>query len=209
MVPAIVVDRAGYKLTELGLEPKRVIHFEEWETLGQWLGQFNRGIQWVLGDWLAYAEGRGDWTDKYSQALDVTGLEYQTLANYRWVAVRIPLIRRRVELSWSHHRLVAGIEDIKKADAWLKQAIAMKWTHDEFKAQLHKYDKPKVVGGQKDTQQSTNKSARTEPSASSLERLKTDYLALSRGDRLAFIDWLEEYHVEAGERTKEDVAAIH
>src|SRR5262245_30929083 len=53
--------------------------------------------------------------EKYSQALDDTGLDIQTLTNYAWVANN--LSTRRDSLSWSHHREVASLGPAEQAEA--------------------------------------------------------------------------------------------
>ena len=62
----------------------------------------------IIGDALRYGERR--WGETYAQVMDATGMAYQTLANAKWVASRVPVQRRRTELSWSHHAEVASLE---------------------------------------------------------------------------------------------------
>lgn len=200
----VVIDKSGYRMTELGLEPKRPLHFEEWEMLGQYLGDVHRGLQWALGDWLAYGENNQDWADKYQQAIEVTGLEYQTLANYRWVASRFELARRRTDLSWSHHAAVAGLEPAR-ADAWLDQAVRNRWTVAELKAQVKEYErKAKRRVGTGGGNGLPGGVAEPRPERSLLERMKEDYITLERHEKESFVAWLQEYH---GAADAEPVAA--
>jgi hypothetical protein len=81
--------------------------FDRWAELGGTLAQVRGAVQWWIGDWCNHGERA--YGDKYAQALDVTGLDYNTLATYAWVASRIEPLRRRETLSWSAHREVAGL----------------------------------------------------------------------------------------------------
>ena len=60
----------------------------------------------------------------YSQALDETEYSYQTLANDKWVAGQIEFCRRRQNLTWSHHEVVASLmsEEPEEALALLDTA---------------------------------------------------------------------------------------
>lgn len=81
-----------------------------------------RGVrrgQWWVGDWLNYGERA--YGEKYAQAMDVTGLEYDTLSSYRWVAAEIEPCLRKQKLSWSHHKEVAALEPAEQAE-WLDRA---------------------------------------------------------------------------------------
>jgi hypothetical protein len=67
--------------------------FDRWEGLGVDLRKAAKGIQFWIGDWIRYGENA--YGERYTQALDLTGREYQTLRNYVFVAENLPLSRRR------------------------------------------------------------------------------------------------------------------
>lgn len=48
--------------------------------------------------------------ETYSQVIEETGLDYQTLRNYKYVASRIELSLRKDNLHWHHHLVVAPLE---------------------------------------------------------------------------------------------------
>lgn len=84
------------------------LDYQEWEAVIVQLKSIQGAIQWWLGDLLNYGEAR--YGETYSQVLDATEYEYQTLANFKYVAGRIPPERRKKSLSFSHHVEVASLE---------------------------------------------------------------------------------------------------
>ena len=89
-------------------------------TLDQfWAGIQNcynlaNATQWAIGDLLLYGEGRSDWGEEYTQAVELTQKSYWTLTQ----AVRVSKAYRKEDrefaslLSWSHHRILAGVKDL-------------------------------------------------------------------------------------------------
>lgn len=61
----------------------------------------------------------------------------------RHVSRKFPIARRRVELSWSHHQVVAALESPEQ-DAWLDRAEAGRWTTAELRGQVRE---PRRLGG--------------------------------------------------------------
>jgi hypothetical protein len=106
----------GAEMRRSGLEIDPDLSFEDWLALGQQLGKVASLTGWRLGDWFFY--GQFAYAGKYEQAMDATGLSYQTLANYAWVAGKFELSRRKENLSIGHHALVAGLPP-KEQEHWL------------------------------------------------------------------------------------------
>ena len=102
----LLVPVAGFEVTPLGV----VIHgdpsYDVWEVMVKQVLYVRAVLPWVLGDLLNFGESH--YGEKYAQAIEVTGHEYQTLANYASVCRRVPMERRQAELSFSHHALVAS-----------------------------------------------------------------------------------------------------
>jgi hypothetical protein len=107
------------QMTDTGWCPLGDMSFEQWEAAGQQLQRMGRAWQWWIGDWVRYGEQR--YGEKYAQAIELTGLEYGTLANIISVARRVDTSRRRENLSWSHHAEVASLEPPEQ-QAWLERA---------------------------------------------------------------------------------------
>src|SRR5262245_21317894 len=76
-----------------GLKIKDGLDFEEWQRLGARVSALADGSAWWIGDWLVY--GQRAFPNRYKTAIAATGFGYQTLRNYAWVSVQIPVYRRR------------------------------------------------------------------------------------------------------------------
>jgi hypothetical protein len=88
---------------------------------------------WCLGDWLVY--GENTFGSRYKTALKATGLDYQTLRNYAWVARRFDMSRRRDGLSFQHHAEVASLPEAHQ-DLWLRRAERSRWSRNELRRHL-------------------------------------------------------------------------
>jgi len=113
---ATIVD---VELDETGWRPQGNMSFEQWEAAGRELMQMGRAWQWWVGDWVLY--GEQNYGEKYAQAIELTGMEYGTLANVISVARKVDSSRRREDLSWSHHVEVAPLPP-REQDKWLDRA---------------------------------------------------------------------------------------
>jgi N6-adenosine-specific RNA methylase IME4 len=97
----------AFRLTPTGLEVKGSPSFEDWEKAGAYL-QFAAGaVQWWVGDWLNYGEQK--YGETYTQAIELTGMDYDTLKRTKWVASEFELCRRRHNLTFAHHQEVASL----------------------------------------------------------------------------------------------------
>src|SRR5262249_39478449 len=70
--------------------------------------------------------GQAAYAGRYREAVERTGLDYQTLRNYAWVAGRFELSRRREALSFGHHAEVAALPGPEQ-DFWLRKAEEVGW----------------------------------------------------------------------------------
>ena len=109
-----------FTMTPCGIEFHGDLSFEEWEQLGQKLGDAERSIGFMIGDWINYAETK--WGEKYNEAIAATGLEYQTLRAYAYVAKKIDLLNRFNNLTFTHHFAVAKLKDPAERTHWLEMA---------------------------------------------------------------------------------------
>lgn len=115
--------------------------FEEWNAIGQYLQRAAGSINWWLGDWMNRGEAR--FGETYAQAIELSGLAYQTLGNIKWVARAIPFSRRREELSWKHHCEVASLEEPEQ-DEWLALAAEQEWSANTLRKEI-KAEKAETV----------------------------------------------------------------
>ena len=88
---------------------------------------------WALGDILCYGEARGDWGEMYSQALGLTQKSYSTLTQAMHLSKQYPPDERNADLSWSHHREAAPIQNRDERQAVLRQAVDEGWTREQMR----------------------------------------------------------------------------
>jgi hypothetical protein len=119
------------KPTSLVLPPG--LPYEAWMEVWNTLISMERSISWWLGDALNYGEHA--YGEKYAQAIEATGLSYQTLANCAYVAGAVEVSRRRENLSFSHHAEVAALEP-EKQEVWLDTAESKDWTRSDLRRTL-------------------------------------------------------------------------
>lgn len=109
-IPRRPVERTrfgAFKITPTGLEIGEGAQEKDWREAGEFIFQVESGLQWLIGDWLAYGDAV-EWgnTDEIATNL---GKEPQTLYNYTTVAKAIEFSRRRENVSFSHHGEVMGL----------------------------------------------------------------------------------------------------
>lgn len=108
--------------------------YEEWEAVFLKFKQVETCIQWWLGDMLNIAERR--YGETYAQAVDEHDYTKGYLANMKYVAGKIETSRRRENLSFSHHQVVAALPK-EGQDYWLdlaeKEGIATRHLRNKIK----------------------------------------------------------------------------
>ncbi|NGO74469.1 regulator [Streptomyces sp. YC504] len=102
-----------------------------WEQIGANLRELANSSAWWLADWLLYGEATYGWR-RYKEAIERTGLDYQTLRNYAWVARRFEHHRRHDALSFAHHAEVTRLAPPEQ-DYWLRKAAQHKWSRNELR----------------------------------------------------------------------------
>lgn len=100
---------------------KRYLHIdddvpiEEWIRIGDFLQMAQDSLNFWIGDWLAF--GDRQYGEMYPQGIqEATGKTYEQLANCKYVATRVEADRRKDNLSWSHHAVVAKLEPDKQKE---------------------------------------------------------------------------------------------
>lgn len=122
-------------VTKVGLKITVDLSFDDWRQAGCQLSNMLDSSSWCLGDWLAY--GMRHYGDRYQQAIQATGLRYQTLRNYFWVASQFPVERRHHRLTFQHHAEVGSLPPGEQ-DLLLEKAERLRWTTKELRAQVQK-----------------------------------------------------------------------
>lgn len=119
--------------TRVGLKIPAIVSFDTWERVGVQISRIADSSAWCLGDWLVY--GQQEYADRYRRAIELAGLDYQTLRNYAWVARRFEMWRRHEKLSFQHHAEVAAL-DIDRQDDWLDRAETAGWSRNQLRRKV-------------------------------------------------------------------------
>jgi hypothetical protein len=127
------LERLG-AATATSLDLPADLPYERYVAVGMALGRGHRDITWKIGDWLNY--GEFTYRKKYSQAAEILNMQPQTLMNYARTARAVSRERRRPELPFSVHSLVAPLEP-EQQTRWLDQAVEQHWKREELDAELH------------------------------------------------------------------------
>jgi N6-adenosine-specific RNA methylase IME4 len=144
-LPEVASPDTPVRLLPTGLEIRREIGLEEWESVLRTLCRLDGAVQWAIGDCLAYGAKR-PWGERYEAAMAATGYEYATLREYRYVSSRFDLLVRTNKLSFFHYRLVAPLRE--EAAWWLARAeegevdadgVRRRWSVKQLLAALSKW----------------------------------------------------------------------
>jgi hypothetical protein len=120
-------------MTPVSLSLPKNLTRGQWAAIGPKIVRLHRFTTWALADWLNYGEIR--YGETYSQYADATGLQPDYLAVVKHVGSRIDPTRRREELSFSHHRIVAALNPQAQTD-WLSSAVDNGWSVEELRGAL-------------------------------------------------------------------------
>jgi len=120
-------------LTRVGLLLPVNITDSEYEALGFALGEAQRSIQFAIGDYILAGEHL--FGQEAYQLQESLGISVEQRRQYVRVSERIPIGRRRVELTWSHHREVAAMDPADQ-DAWLEDAVTNGWNKQELASHM-------------------------------------------------------------------------
>jgi site-specific DNA-methyltransferase (adenine-specific) len=125
----------SFKLQRLGLTPLGDPTYTDWQECGAFIRETEKSVQFWIGDWLNFGEKQ--WGKRYEEGIQQTGLEYQTLRDYKWVAAHIPVSYRNDKLSYHHHREVASLPPEKQV-ALLQQAASEHWSLVKLKQEKYR-----------------------------------------------------------------------
>lgn len=129
---------SSFHLSTNGLRPLGTPSFEEWVACGLFLRNAEQSVQFWIGDWLLYGEHAFGKTE-YETAIAHTGLSYQTLRIYKYVASSLPVSVRRNTLSFHHHKEVANLPPLTQA-YFLTQAEANGWSLVKLRQEKNRWN---------------------------------------------------------------------
>ena len=116
----LAIQDPKFTISPTGIEFHKDLSFDEWEALGRKLSTVGKSIGFIIGDWINYGDGR--YGEKYEEALDRTGLTYQTLRDFTYVARQVEMSLRNDNLDFSQHRVVAKLKTADEKRHWLDMA---------------------------------------------------------------------------------------
>jgi hypothetical protein len=123
--PFAALSALGIAFSPVGLVIPEGLPVEDWQTLMSLLPRMGDAVRWALGDALNYGEAR--YGNKYTAAMDATGIKKETLIQYASLARRFETCTRVHVLSWSHHREVADLPITERGE-WLLYAAENRLT---------------------------------------------------------------------------------
>jgi N6-adenosine-specific RNA methylase IME4 len=101
--------QGGYEITETGLVVRDGWTPELWEAAGHEIARYQKGLMWLIGDWLNAGNREGYvQRGKLEQACERFGIAYKTAANAAFVASQFECSCRQEHLSYGHYESVAG-----------------------------------------------------------------------------------------------------
>lgn len=118
-------------IDKIGLQLPANLSLERLEAVGRMIGYYGDAIQWAHGDYLIHCEKF--YPEEASQLSEALGISEESRRQHLRVALAIPRPSRRPELSWSHHRAVAGKDD---QDEWLAKAVENDWNKSALEEHL-------------------------------------------------------------------------
>jgi len=122
-----------FKTSAVGITVTSKPKYAEWEIALSTACGIAKSCPWWIGDLLNL--GEHSYGETYSQALSDTGLDEGYLRNLKWVCSRVELSDRSDKLSFSHHTLVAPL-DQDEQKKWLVLAVNNKWSVAELRAAM-------------------------------------------------------------------------
>jgi N6-adenosine-specific RNA methylase IME4 len=140
--------RGGYEITQTGLVVREGWTPELWEAAGHEIARNQKGLMWLIGDWLNAGEREGYVErGKLDQACERFGIAYKVAADAAWVSGKFECSERSEHLEWSHHRVVAGRDDAADLLAWAESEMAtVKQLRERVRA-IRNADAPPLPNG--------------------------------------------------------------
>lgn len=117
--------RGGYEITETGLVVREGWTPELWEAAGHEIARYQKGLMWLIGDWLNAGDREGYVErGKLDQACERFGIAYKTAANAAFVASQFECSCRQEHLSYGHYESVAGNPQAGELLEWAAESRA-------------------------------------------------------------------------------------
>ena len=134
--PAIPLNCPG-KMTPIGWQPPtKKLDLNTWVKCGKAFSQIEGAVQWWLGDWWTYGEhAYGERKALFEEGGSLEGLNFQTIADYGWVANSVETSLRNEVLSFQHHKVLAPLPRAQQRK-WLERAVKEDWSARQLKSAI-------------------------------------------------------------------------
>ena len=126
--------------TQTSLTLKPDLTREEWVEVGNSLRAMERGIQFWVGDWLAYGEAHYG-----EEAFAELERRDKTLANWATVARKVHPSRRMEDVKFSHHAEVASLPPEEQTEV-LKEAKENDYTVGQTRDRVREKQQARAEG---------------------------------------------------------------
>ena len=137
----------NFTLHETGITVSGRPEFKDWEAVGEFLRGVYKAAPFWWGDWLKYGEGREDWAERMSQALEASGYEYDTLKNLKYVCENVAPSRRRIDVPFTHHAEVASLSP-KEQTEWLEKTVDKGLSVRDLRMEIRASKRRGIIEGQ-------------------------------------------------------------
>lgn len=119
------MKRNRYEITETGLVVKSGWTPELWEAAGDEIARYQKGLMWLVGDWLNAGESEGYVErGRLAEACERFGIAYDTAAQASRVCAAFESCVRTQDLTFEHHRIVANHPQAVELLAWAEDTDA-------------------------------------------------------------------------------------
>ena len=116
---------SDYELTPTGLVVRDGWTPELWEAAGREIARYQKGLMWLVGDWLNAGDREGYVErGKLAEACERFGIEYHHARDAARVSDAFKSEERSSLLHWSHHRVAAGHPQSAELLAWAAETGA-------------------------------------------------------------------------------------
>ena len=129
----------GVTISPTGMTLPKNLTGDQFLSVMSRLTVYDKGLKWALADGMLY--GEANYGESYTKLMEQTGLEYQTLADMKYVANKVDPSRRRENLSLGHHREVASFPPAEQSE-WLEKAEAEQWSCKTLRLELSRFRNP-------------------------------------------------------------------
>lgn len=208
----IVSDKAVYQnIRTILVTARQKVYTAVNSTMVEAYWEIGRQIEQAVGDRAEYGKGllqfiSTELTAEFGKGFDETNLR-KMRQFYQVFPIRDAL---RLELSWTHYRLLMKIDNTQRRDFYLKESAESNWSSRQLERQINSFYYDRLLATQKKDKKSVkNEIHKTEPKSTPDYILKDPYILefLDLKDNKkyheselehALIDKLQEFLLELG-----------